>query len=150
MNVRTMQTGRLNAKGFGRVGCFLCVFFSFFKAIPFFFSLPLLLFFPSLFLVPVPFVSMASRRHCRNSSGGTCAMCETKRKVCFDTINPTIPHGGRARDSRHLWTCFSPRRLKVRGKKRKKEKLRPAKVKSVNAFFFFFFFFGRYLPLYSF
>lgn len=29
--------------------------------------------------------------HCGNSSS-TCAMCETKRKVCFNTINPTIPH----------------------------------------------------------
>lgn len=67
-----------------------CFFFFFFKAKTHFPSFPFFFFFCSFSCIHAIYLNGLSL-HCGNSSS-TCAMCETKRKVCFNTINPTIPH----------------------------------------------------------
>lgn len=66
-----------------------CLRFLFFQGKDTFFLLAFLLF-RSFSCIDAIYLNGLSL-HCGNSSS-TCAMCETKRKVCFNTINPTIPH----------------------------------------------------------
>lgn len=124
--------------------CMCVCVFSFLKAISFFlsfssFSSPLFFLYPC-HLSQWPLAGTAG------IAAAALAPCARQRERSVST--PSIPQSHTAAEREIAAICGRvSRRLKVREKKKEKEKLRRAKVKSVNAFSFFF---GRYLPPYFF